>query len=222
MNPIEDYFPQIVVINLDRRRDRWANVEKQLQILHMPVSAVHRFSAVDCEKDPQYCTPIQACTASHAAVLQMAVDKGWDHVLIFEDDFEVRTKETGCQSPLKEDAQRLFAKIMADVPIDWELLYFGGAYCEEPKGRVSPHVVIPNRIHCTSSYAVRTEFAKKLIPKMEGGAPDAILANLIVEWPIKAYVTQPRLFRQYKNYSDLERRITQGNAMDDIRHENMV
>jgi GR25 family glycosyltransferase involved in LPS biosynthesis len=68
----------IVYINLDHRTERRTEIEQELD--RMDLSA-ERFSAIRTKPG------IIGCTQSHLAVLQLAKERGWDHVLILEDDF---------------------------------------------------------------------------------------------------------------------------------------
>jgi GR25 family glycosyltransferase involved in LPS biosynthesis len=217
---IEEYFTKIFCIHLNRRTDRGEHARSQFELLGIPSWKVDWFSAYDC-KEYVGTQPVELCTLSHQAILHMAGHYRWERVLLMEDDFEIRSKESGCQNPLKEPPQILFDRIIREVPQDWELLYLGAQYESEPKGRVSEHVVIPNRVLCTSSYAVTWQMARKVAPYFHCGAPDTILSNMVEKGQFKAYVFQPRLFRQWNNFSDLEGKVTQGGAMDDVRHERM-
>jgi len=217
---IEDWFSHIFLINLARRQDRLEHSIGQLDLLGIPRNRVEIFSGYDY-KDYGY-SPVECCTISHQAILHMASHYRWPRTLMLEDDFEIRSKKTGCQNPIKDDPQELFSAIASEVPADWEVLYLGAQYESRPKERVSKHIIRPNRILCTSSYGVTWQCARKLAPHFHGGAPDTILSNRIEAGEFKVYVSDPRLFRQWNNFSDLEGRQTQGNAMDDIRHVNMV
>jgi len=68
----------IVYINLDQRTDRRSEIEQEFE--RMDLSG-ERFPAIHTRPG------INGCTQSHLAVLQMAKSRGWDHVLILEDDF---------------------------------------------------------------------------------------------------------------------------------------
>lgn len=220
MTTIQSYFTKVFCINLQRRADRRAHAEEQFRLLRIPLSSVEWFDAYDAAD--YGLTPMECCTLSHRSILHMAAHYKWPRTLIFEDDFEIRYPSTKCQNPITEDAQELFSKIVTDVPGDWELLYLGAQYESEPKGRISPHVVIPDRVLCTSSYGFTCGLARKVAPHFHCGAPDTILSNMIEKGLFRAYVCQPRLFRQWGNYSDLEQKVTQGGAMDDVRHERMI
>jgi GR25 family glycosyltransferase involved in LPS biosynthesis len=66
-------------INLDHRTDRRAEVEAELEKMGIPCE---RFPAV------KWSPGIVGCNYSHIAVLKEARNRGYDSVLIFEDDFQ--------------------------------------------------------------------------------------------------------------------------------------
>lgn len=70
---------RIVYINLAQRPDRRKEVLAELSRLGVREDKIVRFEAVP--------TGLSGCNASHAGVLQMALDLGWPNVLILEDDF---------------------------------------------------------------------------------------------------------------------------------------
>ena len=79
LEKIED-IQNIIYINLEHRLDRKTHIELQLEILNFK-SKSQRFNAI---RDKFH--PAKGCTQSHIGCLQIALDNGWDHVLILEDD----------------------------------------------------------------------------------------------------------------------------------------
>jgi hypothetical protein len=91
-------LPRVVYINLDRRVDRAAPVERRL---HDAFLTAERFAGFDaaapenaaavegCGEYAQ-CRGQVGCQRSHVGVLQAAIDKGWGSVMVLEDDFAFR------------------------------------------------------------------------------------------------------------------------------------
>lgn len=89
----------VCVINLDARADRWENFEQHLMPRLAPLP-VHRISAIPGKSLPGYgqapyfrgrkrdatWAARGGCVLSHRAALLHAVEYGWSHVLILEDD----------------------------------------------------------------------------------------------------------------------------------------
>src|SRR5216117_1383180 len=86
---INDVFPLKVCINLDRRADRWKQM--QLKFRRHAIHGVRRFSAADGNSltvPPNWSdTPgAYGCLLSHLQVVREARELGMPCVLIFEDD----------------------------------------------------------------------------------------------------------------------------------------
>jgi len=98
----------ILVINLDRRTDRWADMQAHLQPL-VPAEKIHRLSAVLGIDIPGYGssrwfrrTPRAGtwagragCTLSHRNAFRLALSKGWKRILILEDDARLSPELNG-------------------------------------------------------------------------------------------------------------------------------
>jgi glycosyl transferase family 25 len=71
------HLSKIIYINIDKRTDRREQIENELV-------------GLDYERFPAFHTPgfgILGCTMSHLAVLKLAKERGYDNVLVLEDDF---------------------------------------------------------------------------------------------------------------------------------------
>ena len=69
-----------VYINLDRRPDRRAEIEQELDKIGL-LGKSDRFSAIS------HAVPFIGCSLSHLEVVKLAKQNKWKNVLIFEDDF---------------------------------------------------------------------------------------------------------------------------------------
>ncbi len=88
-----------LVINLDHRTDRWDTIREHLKSL-VPEEKLHRVSAVLGKKldgysdshwfrrtkRPETWAGRAGCSVSHRNAMRLAVDRGWNWVLIVEDD----------------------------------------------------------------------------------------------------------------------------------------
>lgn len=122
----------VIVINLDRRADRWAAFQSIWRD-RLPWDRVVRLSASDGvqlagygeapwfkgRKRDKTWAGRGGCALSHARALREAKAHGWDRVLILEDDAvpTAAATDTAFQAVLTRD--------------DWDLLYLG---CHEPRG----------------------------------------------------------------------------------------
>lgn len=210
--PLEDFFNgQIFLINLAKRRDR---LKECLENFHtFGIKQYERFEAIGglCDEDGRP-NGNRGCTASHRAILDRIITERVPRALILEDDFEFT----------RGDAMRCFAQWAEEVPADWDFLYLGGHYGEDPLARVSPHVIRCGRMLTTSSYGITLPMAQKLAPSISGIGPiDSLYGGFHRE--AKTYIFSPRLMIQRPSFSDLQDREMDNSAcMLDTRHEETV
>lgn len=208
---IESYFDRLFVINLDRRTDRWAHCQEQFK--RYGLTKVERFSGyADVIDHHGKVNGNCGCSASHRALLEIIAYHQWPRVLILEDDFEIRF----------DDFDYRFARMISEVPPDWDMLYLGGHFAEKPQARVSRHVIRMGHMFTTSSYAVTHKLARKIAPYICGVGP---IDSLYAQWhrSEKCYIFDPRLMVQYSSFSDLtERDSTNAPCMEDMTHSRMV
>lgn len=160
-NMLKDYFDRVVVINLDRRKDRWKSFQKKLAKINWPFKTPERFSAYDGEKLPP---PVGwtsgpgtwGCLLSHREVLARALQDNLNNILILEDDvffapnFEKRVLE-----------------FIKGVPAQWDQLMLGGQYFDDTKVYdISPEIRKVSLCHRAHAYAVTGVFMKYMYSKL--------------------------------------------------------
>lgn len=79
---IMNRIDRIFLINLDKRQDRLIEFAQECEKMNIPRSHVERIAAID---RPDH--PALGCTLSHLSVIKLAKERGYQNVLIFEDDF---------------------------------------------------------------------------------------------------------------------------------------
>ena len=141
---LSQLFPQRVCVNLDRRPDRWERM--QAEFARHGIDGVQRFSAVDGNAVAlpphwNHTAGAYGCLLSHVAVIEAARDA--ESVLIFEDDTVFDPEFTA-----------KFASFVAEVPDDWDMLYFGALHKDEPV-RLSEHVYRIVKANSTYAYALK-------------------------------------------------------------------
>jgi hypothetical protein len=142
-----EYLKHIVYINLDKRKDRCAQIESELA--RMDLSGV-RFSAI--ETDPG----VLGCCESHLSVLKYARLKGWQQVCIFEDDFVFLVDKV----TLHEKLAAFFGRPFDVLMLSYNLL------SSEPCDTL---VGYARNVQTASGYVVHSRFYDTLIANLEYG-----------------------------------------------------
>ena len=204
-------FERVFCINLDRRPERWAEFQQTYPACFPPVA---RWSATDGQAIafPTDWAPRAAwekhgwwgSTLSHTAVLDCCVSEDVQSVLIFEDD----------ATPPGEYVCAEWESFCAELPDDWQWLYFGGntkydGICT----RISEYVYRPCPILDVHAYALRGPLIAKLLGELRN--PDNYheevhcVDRVFREYqrrnrPAGLYCPSRWLFMQRAGYSDGE------------------
>lgn len=152
---MSSFFDRVVVISLQRRRDRMRRFVARVAACEWKFQEPQHFRAVDGNAVP---SPrgwrsgggAFGCQQSHLRVLHDAIMDGVDRLLVFEDDAEFR-------DDFPADAE----KFVESVPSDWECLMLGGQHMAPPIA-VSEGVVRCKNTQRTHCYAVTQEGMKTL------------------------------------------------------------
>ena len=191
MNKINEFFGKVLCINLDRRPDRWEEVQKEFE-RHGRL-AVERLAAVDGKLHPVLgrLTPGETgCRMSHVAALEIAAQSA-KPTLILEDDVE-----------FQDYFVNFFADHIDGLP-EWDLLYLGGNHVlpltngKFPVGRV-------RRTFTTSSYAVNARSAKELLSAIKNIPGQIDIAYAQLQPRLRCYAFDPPLAWQRPGYSDIQ------------------
>ena len=103
-----EHIDKIIYINMDARTDRRAELEAEFVRLGIPEDKIMRYPASSYNGCPN-----TGCLVSHANVINLAYEMGYQNVLVLEDDFR-----------FIEDAAKVNADIGAffDMKLDWDVL----------------------------------------------------------------------------------------------------
>lgn len=201
------------VINLDRSTDRMAVMAQQCEALGVPYQ---RFPAVDGAKvSPHdlerlatpmcrtFCTPSMiGCALSHMNLWRLVVDRGYERVLVIEDD-----------ARLVPDFQRGLRDALRTVPSDFDVLllgcfmlcnkdknyaplnHFARLFVERRKDdRAWGSVFVPERFAGTHCYVISRKGAAKLLrllPRVRGHI------DMFMDQPeVRLYAVSPDLAYQ--------------------------
>lgn len=178
---VNEYFDKVVVINLDRRKDRLEKVDAQLQELGI---AYERFSAVDAKALD--IDPIQACRQSHLQVLEESTGK----TLILEDD-----------AYFMEDFNERFTQFIKLLPADWHIFYLGAVLLNSERcNDIMVRAMDTSSLH---AYCVNPEFKEKALAQGREYPEHIDVAYRLLHRQYRSYAAKPPLVKQYPSYSDI-------------------
>jgi GR25 family glycosyltransferase involved in LPS biosynthesis len=197
---LNEFFDQIYCINLDRRIDRWQNVEKEFDRLNI---TVERFTACDgkelLEQLPQEAksdiklSPGELGLAiTHQALLVQSMERNHKSILILEDDVR-----------FVDDFNEKFDRYSEEVPIDWDMLYLGGNLDHWKPTQITQHVHKGHCILTTHSVGLKDTIFQHMNDCMNHKTP----VDVVYGWEsirFHAYSIMPRLAFQSEGYSDIQ------------------
>jgi len=191
----------IVVISLERAKERRDRISAQLGSLGLPFIMMDAVDGKALSPDDmnkkihlpggyrfgEVFRPGEiGCTMSHIKALQLAKEKGWEYVIILEDDVV-----------LAEDFQKRIKLLFKLLPPNWEHVYLSGIpripKTHEPlihMLHIEPSVVID----CIPATMIRDISYEKIITyleKFETTTDDSIIAMIFKYKNLKSYTYYP-------------------------------
>ena len=195
---IDETFPYQVCINLDRRLQRWQQM--QAKFGRHGMHSVCRFSAIDGNeieppKDWAHTPGAYGCLRSHVEVVRKARDDGLSSVLIFEDDVA-----------FDEAFETKFAAGIADLPADWDMLFFGALHKEEPI-RITKNLARITQANSTFACALRSTVFDAFIELNSNTKEVLDINSLVLQQRFNCYCFMPHLAWVETGVSDAQQRL---------------
>jgi len=190
-NPF-DFFDAIYCINLDKRKDRWDNVQSQFNKIGI-LDRVKRFSAIE-EIDGRL-----GCIKSHLEIIKDSKSKKLKNVLIFEDDVIF----------VSENVNDVLKNVIDQLPNDWDMLYLG-ANLHQPLLNYTKNLV--RLLHAFSTHAVSYnnkifDFFINKYDNMKSVNSDYDILDVWIAMNIQpqghTFLVKPLLATQMNDYSDI-------------------
>jgi hypothetical protein len=202
---MNDYFDHIYCINLDKRTDRWEDCVKQFKKHNL---TVERFSAIDGSivENPTSLLPGEyGVLSTHIELIKDAKSKGYNNILILEDDVE-----------FIDNINEYFSSIKNQIPNDCIMLYLGGNHvggCLQ----ISEYVYKIFHSYAIHSFGIKSDLFDLIInglPKYRKPV-DVFYAELQNLFP--SYVIRPHLAWQRESFSDIQGGIMNYDYLKDIK-----
>jgi glycosyl transferase family 25 len=195
---IDEVFPYQICINLDRRPDRWRQMQRKFN--QNGIHSVQRFSALDGEslKLPEnwiHTRGAYGCLRSHLQVVRNARELSAPYVLIFEDDVA-----------FADHLEKKFSLCMDQLPPDWDMLFFGALHRDEPI-KVADNIARITKAYSTYAYALRNTVFDDFIELNRQSDQELDNNNLVLQQRFKCYCFMPHLAWVESDHSDAQERL---------------
>jgi GR25 family glycosyltransferase involved in LPS biosynthesis len=125
MKDYKRFWDCVYVINLEHRTDRWESISKLADEAGLEINRWDAFKSVDVDLEKhrigvrvkkQSCV---ACSLSHIGIYRDALSKGYDRILVLEDDADI-------PADLYKKVETFFNENSMDH-LEYDLIYLGGA-----------------------------------------------------------------------------------------------
>lgn len=195
---IDETFPYQVCINLDRRPERWQQMQRKFD--HHGIHSVQRFSGLDGNnlKLPAnwaHTPGAYGCLLSHVQVVREAQRLGVPSVLIFEDDVV-----------FDDQLEKKFGACIAQLPADWDMLFFGALHKDEPL-KVSENIARITQANSTYACALKATVFDEFIELNRKTLEVLDNNSLILQQRFNCYCFMPHLAWVEIDHSDAQRRL---------------
>lgn len=207
-NPF-DFFDEIYCINLDQRKDRWQQVQKEFKKLGIE-DRVQRFSAIKSE-DGRI-----GLIKSVGEILKKSSEEGLENVLILEDDVKF------INNPIQNLEKALNQLEKSWIKDNWNLFYLGANTHEkleiipsDPDSELKPSSLIRlKNAFATHALAYNQSIFQKIIKYTINTNKiitlsqvlDVYLAS-VIQTNKKSYMVNPIIATQIESFSDIEKRV---------------
>lgn len=195
-----DAIDQVMVINLDKREDRLAQITQELTLLNVPAEKITRIAASEEENGKL------GRSYSHLRALQLARKEGWNNYLLLEDD-AVLLKQ--------EKHTRVLNSLLGTLPrLPWEVILLGGEIKRGAELKSLNGLIHAGDCNKVCAYLVNSRYYATLEQQMRQDPSDELEARwqaLLREG--KWLACYPSISYQHSGYSDIEKQET-----DNIRY----
>jgi GR25 family glycosyltransferase involved in LPS biosynthesis len=197
---INQLFPDKVCINLDRRFERWQQMQQKFQ--QRGIQAVQRFAAIDGESSTIPASwpgspGAYGCLRRHLEVVREARRLGLPSILIFEDDVV-----------FDDQFDRKFSESISQLPPDWDMLFFGALHKDELI-KVSDNIARITQANSTYAYALRDAVFDTFIELNSKDDEVLDVNSLALQKEFNCYCFLPHLAWVEDGYSDAQQKLVQ-------------
>lgn len=187
-------------INLDERPDKRAITEAEFAKHGLTVERVSGIKGNPNGLQTVGKAGDVGCTLSHVKCIQLAKERGWDKVLIFEDDVALR-----------DNYGELFCNYVRQVPDDWDMVYLGGNHWGRDLSmrynpmlyRISDNIARTKHTLTTHAYIIRDSMYDAVIEHLGKASKQVDVMYADLQDLYMVYTFRPSLAWQRPNRSDI-------------------
>lgn len=193
---LTDYFDKTFCVNLDSRKDRWEEAQKEFRKHSLKVERIPGIdgSKMNLDFPPEIKEGAVGCALSQLFCLKYAKQLGLNTFLFLEDDIE-----------FDNDVNNLFNQYIMEVPPLWDMLYLGGQHFHGMNlEQVSEHIFKCEYTLCAHSVAINRTVYDRFIDKLIDITKPCDVHYAESHKEINAYVIIPHLTWQRNSYSNIE------------------
>jgi GR25 family glycosyltransferase involved in LPS biosynthesis len=209
MNPF-DYFKNIYCINLDRRTDRWLDVQEEFKSVGI-LDRVNRFPAIE-SPDGRL-----GLVKSFLHLFKLAREKNMENILIFEDDVKF------INNPL----ENLDKALKQSVDFKWSMFYLG-ANTHNKLIKIRPNLCVLKNAYSAHAVVYDSKIYNKIIDKFDSinkvekqsDINDVFLSSLQDKYT--TLMVNPIIATQKESYSDLEKRVVNYTFIEERFKKNIL
>jgi len=190
-----------IYINLEHRKDRNESILKELSKIN--IYNPERFNAVEMKNGAI------GCSLSHIKCLETAINRGYDYVMICEDDIEILDPKLFTEN---------IHKFLNNSQIEWDVVLIAGNNMI-PYNFVTDYCIKIYNCLTTTGYIVKNNYFPTLLNNYKEGVKnlmrDQANSSFKIDkyWQILQnrdnwYMIIPPTIIQKEDYSDIEKKVT--------------
>jgi len=202
---------KIFIINLKHRKDRRERITRELvkqeienyeffdgivpnkrQIVEWNSKFCQHINPRDVRNLTKYKLGCLGCLLSHLEVMKLSLERGYDNILILEDD-----------CVFEEDYKNIL-ELLKDFDEDYNLLYLSGSHLGE-KIKITENIYKITKTLTTGSYIVNKEVMEFIVENIKGYDKEVdVFYSDVVQKKFDCYGFFPRMTRQESGFSDIQ------------------
>ena len=193
---IKDLADEIIVINLEKRKDRLENCLEQSKKYNFSFTRIEAIAGEDVENSRGLRLGEYALLLSHKKAIEYCSDKNLKKALILEDDFQ-----------FYDDTEERLEEFNL-IPDDWEVVYLGANHYNLGAGSIPPEKINGGIIRIFTSFTTHALLINQscfpnILKILENPVEPLDVCYLDIQKNKKCYSFSKSICKQYDSYSDI-------------------